>query len=192
MSQMTYRKINFPKIDWNEDPEKVSTPELSRDIYKDLREDLDTITNKGAINPHEIQDGLRSINFHKEHPDIYKIIEEMCLEYDLKGRDMTTDQILKYIVSNLSDNKTRKGLNAVFDSIKDRRTGEITPKELAYISEESEQPMNEKDFQFILKYISGPNSSSININQDEFYYIMTKKPEEALKITMATKSSNKK
>ena len=42
----------------------------------------------------------------------------MCLEYDLKGRDMTTDQILKYIVSNLSDNKSRKGLNAVFDSLK--------------------------------------------------------------------------
>ena len=191
MSQMTYRKINFPKIDWNEDPENEPTPELSPEIYKALKEDLDTITNKRAINPHEIQDGLRSINFHKNQPDLYKIIEEMCLEYDLKGRDMTTDQILKYIVSNLSDNKTRKGLNAVFDSIKDRRTGEITPKELSKISEETEQPMGERDFQFILSYISGPNSS-ININQDEFYYIMTKKPEEALKITMATKSSKNK
>ena len=191
MSQVTYRKINFPKIDWNEDPENEPTPELSKDIYKALREDLDTITNKAAINPHEIQDGLRSINFHKDHPDIYKIIEEMCLEYDLKGRDMTTDQILKYIVSSLSDNKTRKGLNAVFDSIKDPKNGEITPKELASISEEIEQPMSERDFQFILKYISGP-TSSYNINQDEFYYIMTKKPEEALKITMATKSSKKK
>ena len=53
----------------------------------------------------------------------------MCLEYDLKGRDMTTDQILKHIVSNLSDNKSRKGLNAVFDSIKDKKTGEITCRE---------------------------------------------------------------
>jgi Ca2+-binding EF-hand superfamily protein len=184
----TYRKINFPKIDWNETPENEPLPELSDDIYRRLKEDLDTITNKTAINPHEIQDGLRSINFHKEQPDIYKIIEEMCLEYDLKGRDMTTDQILKYIVSNLSDNKSRKGLNVVFDSIKDKKTGEITSRELAKLSEEIEQPMSERDFQFILKYISGP-TSSYNINQDEFYYIMTKKPEEALKITMATKSS---
>ena len=189
MSQVAYRKINFPKIDWNEEPENEPEPKLSEDIYRALREDLDMITNKRAINPHEIQDGLRSIEFHKDQPDIYKIIEEMCLEYDIKGRDMTTDQILNYIISNLADNKTRKGLNAVFDSMKDRRTGEITPKELAKLSEEIEQPMDEKDFQFILKYISGPNSSSININQDEFYYIMTKKPEEALKITMATKSS---
>ena len=187
MSQVGYRKINFPKIDWNEDPENEPTPELSEDIYKSLKEDLDLITNRRAINPHEIQDGLRSINFHKEQPDLYKIIEEMCLEYDLKGRDMTTEQILHYIVKNLSDNKSRKGLNVVFDSIKDRKSGEITPRELAKLSEEIEEPMNEKDFQFILKYISGPESS-ININQDEFYYIMTKKPEEALKIIMATKN----
>ena len=189
MSELAYRKINFPKINWNEDPNNEQPPELSEDIYKALKEDLDLITNKRAINPHEIQDGLRSINFHKEQPEIYKIIEEMCLEYDLKGRDMNTDQILRYITTNMSDNQTRKGLNAVFDSIKDRKTGEITPKELAKISEEIEEPMSEKDFQFILKYISGPSSSSININQDEFYYIMTKSPEEALKITLATKSS---
>ncbi len=189
MSELAYRKINFPKINWNEDINNEQPPELSEDIYNALKEDLDLITNKRAINPHEIQDGLRSINFHKEQPEIYKIIEEMCLEYDLKGRDMNTDQILRYITTNMSDNQTRKGLNAVFDSIKDRKTGEITPKELAKISEEIEEPMSEKDFQFILKYISGPSSSSININQDEFYYIMTKKPEEALKITMATKSS---
>ena len=184
MSQLAYRKINFPKINWNEDPYYDSAPVLSQDIYQALKEDLDLITNKRAINPHEIQEGLRSINFHKEQPDIYKIIEEMCLEYDLKGKDMNTDQILRYITSNMADNQSRKGLNAVFDSIK-----ESTPKVLEEISKEIEEPMNEKDFQFILKYISGPSSSSININQDEFYYIMTKKPEEALKITMATKSS---
>ena len=183
---LEYRKINFPKIDWNERDEDIE-PELSEEIIQNLEEDLNTITNKKSINPHEIKDGLRSINFHKEQPELYKMIEEMCLEYDLKGKDMNTDQILRYITTNLADNKTRKGLNALFDSIKDRKTGEITPKELAQISEETGEPMSDKDFTYILKTISGP-TSNININQDEFYYIMTKKPEEALKITMATKS----
>ena len=187
MSSVGYRKINFPKIDWNERDEDLE-PELSEEITQNLIEDLDTITNRKSVNPHEIKEGLRSINFHKDQPDLYKIIEEMCLEYDLKGKDMNTDQILKYITTNLADNKTRKGLNAVFDSIKDRRTGEITPKELAQISEEIGEPLSNEDFTYILQTISGP-TSSININQDEFYYIMTKKPEEALKITMATKSS---
>ena len=187
MSQIAYRKINFPKINWNED-DSQETPELSQEIYNSLQEILDTITNKKSINPHLIQDGLRSINFHKERPDLYKIIEEMCLDYDLKGKEMNTNEILDYLVDNLSDNKARKGLNALFDEIKDKKTGEITPKELEQIAKENEEPLDEQDFQFILKTISG-HSNSININQDEFYYIMTKSPEEALKITQATKSS---
>ena len=112
----------------------------------------------------------------------------MCLEYDLKGKEMNTMEILNYIINSLSDIKTRKGLNSLFDEIKDKRTGEITPKELAQISKDNEENLDEKDFQFILKTIAG-NSDSININQDEFYYIMTKSPEEALKITLATKNS---
>ena len=188
MSKIEYRKINFPKINWTEEDPQESTPELSQEIYNSLKDILDTITNNKSINPHLIQDGLRSINFHKEKPEIYKIIEEMCLEYDLKGKEMNTMEILNYVINSLSDIKTRKGLNSLFDEIKDKRTGEITPKELAQISKDNEENLDEKDFQFILKTIAG-NSDSININQDEFYYIMTKSPEEALKITLATKNS---
>ena len=188
MSKIEYRKINFPKINWTEEDPQESTPELSQEIYNSLKDVLDTITNNKSINPHLIQDGLRSINFHKEKPEIYKIIEEMCLEYDLKGKEMNTMEILNYIMNSLSDIKTRKGLNSLFDEIKDKRIGEITPKELTQISKDNEENLDEKDFQFILKTIAG-NSDSININQDEFYYIMTKSPEEALKITLATKNS---
>ena len=188
MSKIEYRKINFPKINWTEEDIQEQAPELSQEIYNSLKEVLDTITNNKRINPHLIQDGLRSINFHKEKPDLYKIIEEMCLEYDLKGKDMNTMEILNYIINSLSDVKTRKGLNSLFDEIKNKRTGEITPKELAQISIDNEEQLDEKDFEFILKTIAG-NSDSININQDEFYYIMTKSSEEALKITLATKSS---
>ena len=188
MYKIEYRKINFPKINWTEKDIQEQAPELSQEIYNSLKEVLDTITNNKRINPHLIQDGLRSINFHKEKPDLYKIIEEMCLEYDLKGKDMNTMEILNYVINSLSDVKTRKGLNSLFDEIKNKRTGEITPKELAQISKDNEEQLDEKDFEFILKTIAG-NSDSININQDEFYYIMTKSPEEALKITLATKSS---
>ena len=185
--KLEYRKINFPKLDWSQE-DSQDIPELSQEIYDSLKETLDIITNKKSINPHLIQDGLRSINFHKERPDLYKIIEEICLEYDLKGKEMNTTQILNYIINYLSDNKTRKGLNSLFDEIKDKRIGEITPKELSKIAQENEEPLDEKDFQYILKTISG-HSNSINITQDEFYYIMTKSPEEALKIILATKTS---
>ena len=65
MSKLSYRKINFPKINWNRENYK-DRAELSPEIYKALKDTLDTITNKKSINPHLIQEGLRSINFHKE------------------------------------------------------------------------------------------------------------------------------
>ena len=184
--------IKFPKLDWSSKADELenSEPELSDEVYKVLKEDLDAITKQKAINPHEIQNGLRGINFHKEYPDIYKIIDDMCLEYDLQGKEMTSDQILNFITEKMGDNKTRKGLNNIFDSLKDQKTGEITPEVLAKIAAEVGDELNEQDLKKILQTISGP-SPSININQDEFYYIMTKKPEDAFKINMATKKSDK-
>ena len=184
--------IKFPKLDWSSKADELenSEPDLSDEVYKVLKEDLDAITKQKAINPHEIQNGLRGINFHKEYPDIYKIIDDMCLEYDLQGKEMTSDQILNFITEKMGDNKTRKGLNNIFDSLKDQKTGEITPEVLAKIAAEVGDELNEQDLKKILQTISGP-SPSININQDEFYYIMTKKPEDAFKINMATKKSVK-
>ena len=184
--------IKFPKLDWSANAEEYenSPPEISEEVYKLLKEDLDAITNKKSINPHEIQNGLKEINFHKEFPDIYKIIDDMGLEYDLQGKEMTSEQILNFITEKLGDNKSRKGLNNIFDSLKDQKLGEITPEILAKIAAEVGDELNEQDLKKILQTISGP-SSSININQDEFYYIMTKKPEDAFKINMATKKSSK-
>ena len=193
---ISYKKmstaIKFPKLDWSEKADEFenSPPEISEEVYKALKEDLDAITKKKAINPHEIQKGLREINFHKKLPDIYKIIDDMCLEYDLQGKEMTSDEILSYITEKLSDNRTRKGLNNIFDSLKDQKVGEITPEVLAKIAAEVGDELTEDDMKKILQTISGP-SPSININQDEFYYIMTKKPEDAFKINMATKKATK-
>ena len=70
---MSTTAIKFPKLDWSENAEEYENakPEISEEVYKLLKEDLDAITNKKAINPHEIQNGLKEINFHKEFPDIY-------------------------------------------------------------------------------------------------------------------------
>ena len=54
MSQIPYRKINFPKINWTEEDQN-ETPELAKEIHDSLKEVLDTITNNKAINPHLIQ-----------------------------------------------------------------------------------------------------------------------------------------
>ena len=62
MSKIEYRKINFPKINWDENDEEDSVPKLSKDIYNSLKDTLNAITNRQPINPNIIKDGLRSIN----------------------------------------------------------------------------------------------------------------------------------
>ena len=182
------RIIKFPKIDWSQKVEDLedAPPQLSPELEEKLRKDLDAITEGKRINPHVVQSGLRAINFHVSYPEIYKIIDDLCLDYDINKKDMSTDDLMSYIVSNLADNQTRKGLNLIFESYKNPKKGEITSKELAALAAEVGHEINEEEFHHILKTISGPTTSE-DINQDEFYYIMTKKPEEALKITMATK-----
>ena len=61
----------------------------------------------------------------------------MCLKYDFNGKDINTDVILDYVTNNSGDNKTRKDLNNIFDSLKDKKAGEITAKELTKIAAEN-------------------------------------------------------
>ena len=115
-SKAPYRKIQISKIDWSND--EIETPILLKEIETELREALNNISEGKKINPHLIQNGLRSINFHKEHPEIYKVIEDLCLDYDIKGNDLSTDDIISYINSHLGENKTRNGTNVIFENLK--------------------------------------------------------------------------
>ena len=111
-SKTPYRKIAISKLDWASD--EIEPPILLKEIETELREALNNISEGKKINPHIIQNGLRSINFHKEHPEIYKVIEDLCLDYDIKENDLSTDDIISYINSHLGDNKTRNGYYFIY------------------------------------------------------------------------------
>ena len=180
-SKLPYRKIPISKIDWSTD--EIGTPILLEEIEQELRDALNNISEGKKINPHIIQSGLRSINFHKEHPEIYKIIEDLCLDYDIKGNELSTDEIILYI----GDNKTRNGTNIIFENLKDEKVNKITPESLQKIIEEIGEKMNFDDIKFLMQSIAEP-SNDININSEETYYIMTKKPADVVKITELTKN----
>jgi hypothetical protein len=184
-SKLPYRKILISKIDWSTD--EIGTPILLEEIERELRNSLNNISEGKKINPHIIQSGLRSINFHKEHPEIYKIIEDLCLDYDIKGNELSTDDIILYINIHLGDNKTRNGTNIIFENLKDEKVNKITPESLQNIIEEIGEKMNFDDIKFLMQSIAEP-SNDININSEETYYIMTKKPADVVKITELTKN----
>ena len=182
--KVQYRKLNIPSIDWQNDENEI--PKISNEIESELKLAIESITEGKKINPHIIKDGLRSINFHKENPGIYKVIEDLCLNYDITEKEMTSDEIITYINEHLGDNKSRKGINVIFDNLKDEKIGEITPESLHKIMEEIGDKMNVEDVEFILQNNAEP-SNDINIKNEEFYYIMTKKPSDVVKITSVTK-----
>ena len=184
-SKAPYRKIAISKIDWSND--EIETPILLNEIETELREALNNISEGKKINPHLIQNGLRSINFHKEHPEIYKVIEDLCLDYDIKGNDLSTDDIISYINSHLGENKTRNGTNVIFENLKDEKIGKISPESLHHIIEEIGDKMNVDDVKYLMQTIAEP-SNDINITSEETYYIMTKKPADVVKITSLTKN----
>ena len=184
-SKAPYRKIAISKIDWSND--EIETPILLNEIETELREALNNISEGKKINPHIIQSGLRSINFHKEHPEIYKVIEDLCLDYDIKGNDLSTDDIISYINSHLGENKTRNGTNVIFENLKDEKIGKISPDSLHHIIEEIGDKMNVDDVKYLMQTIAEP-SNDINITSEETYYIMTKKPADVVKITSLTKN----
>ena len=184
-SKIPYRKIPLSKIDWEKD--EIEPPILLEEIESELREALNNISEGKKINPHIIQNGLRSINFHKEHPEIYKIIEDLCLDYDIKGNDLSTDDIISYINSHLGDNKTRNGTNIIFENLKDEKIGKISPESLQQIIEEIGDKMDVEDVKYLMQTIAEP-SNDINITSEETYYIMTKKPADVVKITSLTKN----
>ena len=184
-SKAPYRKIAISKIDWSND--EIETPILLKEIETELREALNNISEGKKINPHLIQSGLRSINFHKEHPEIYKVIEDLCLDYDIKGNDLSTDDIISYINSHLGENKTRNGTNVIFENLKDEKIGKISPESLHHIIEEIGDKMDIDDVKYLMQTIAEP-SNDINITSEETYYIMTKKPADVVKITSLTKN----
>ena len=163
--KVQYRKLNIPKIEWENEENEI--PKISNEIENELKTAL--------------------VNFHKDNPEIYKVIEELCLNYDISEKEMTSDEIILYINEHLGDNKSRKGINVIFDNLKDEKINEITPQSLHKVIEEIGDEMSVEDVQYILQTNAEP-SNDININNEECYYIMTKKPSDVIKITSITKN----
>ena len=182
---LEYRKITIPrKLDWSKKFEVE--PAITEEVLKELETALNDVAKGKKLDPKSMEAGLRRINFHKEHPEIFKIIQEMSLEVDIKGEELTVQQFIDYISETIGGNTTRAGVNVTFRALKDEKTGDITAESIAKVVEELGENLSLDDIEYILQTICGPYGEP-NINSEEFYYIMTKKPSDAAKINSLTK-----
>ena len=131
-----YRQVKIPKQDWSIPSDVTQSVKISKEIWGELKRQFDEFAVNKKVNPHQIQEGLRSIGFHKEHPEIYKVIEDLCLEYDINGKEITADKFVQFINEHLGDTNSRQGVTLLFDAIADQKKGTITPQALHQIVQE--------------------------------------------------------
>lgn len=101
---------------------------------------------------------------------------------------LSFDEFINFLNKNLGDCNTRSGISKIFSRVMDDEVKEITPESLHNLITECGDNLTLDDVRQMMKKISDP-SPDININPDEFYYIMTKKPSDIEILSSATKST---
>lgn len=190
------RLVKIPKQDYKSKKGNLDIrPTLDDELVGQLREVFEMFSKTEFVNPYDIKNGLRLVgktvfnrlDFHKNHPHIYKLIEDLCLQYDYNQQGVNFKQFISFLDDKLGDNTTRQGLTRAFDLLVDPEVNEITPESLFKQIQELGDEISLEDVKYILEVISEP-SKDINITSDEFYYIMTKRPADVDMITPVTKS----
>ena len=109
------RLIRIPKQNF-----KVSSinSKIPPEIEEDIKSVFDLFVNStGKVNPNEIKKGLRSVDFHKESPQIYRVVEDLCFEYDQNEELLSFDDFIAFLNKHLVDINSRVGTNKIFDNI---------------------------------------------------------------------------
>jgi Ca2+-binding EF-hand superfamily protein len=182
---LAYRKITIPrKLDWSKKIEVE--PAITAEVLKELEKALTDVAQGKKLNPSAMELGLKRIGFHKEYPEIYKIVQGMALQKDISGEELTVQEFIDYISETIGGNTTRAGVNVTFEALKDEKSGDITAESIMKVVEELGDDLSIEDVKYMLQTISQPYGDP-NINSEEFYYIMTKKPSDAAKINSLTK-----
>lgn len=187
-SNPNLRKVPIPKQDFRQRPFR---PFLDKNITENLRQVFDLFCENDRVNPNNIKNALRKVDFHKNSPQIYKVLEDLCLDFDLNGeKPISFTNFIDFLNNRLGDNNSRIGTNKVFENLMDPKLKEITPKGLFNLINELGDEISLEDVKYILERVSEP-SLDINITADEFYYIMTKKPSDVDLVTPVTKQLSK-
>ena len=187
----TKEKIRFlriPKLNWG--PYTKTTAKISPETEKELKEIFEifaTNDNHHRVNPNDLKEGLTTVGFNRECPEIFRVIEDLCFIYDKDKILINFKDFVDYLNAKLGDISTRNGANRIFEKLMDPEEKQITSSKLHEIIEYCGHELSKEDVDYLLKTIFN-HGDDIDINNDEFYYIMTKKPSDIDSITNVTKS----
>ena len=187
-SQDKVRFLRIPKLKWG--PYKKTEAKISPETEKELKEIFEIFATNdfhNKVNPNDLKEGLVTVGFNRECPEIFRVIEDLCFEYDKDKELLNFMDFINYLNVRLGDISTRNGSNRIFEKLMDPDVKQITPSKLHEIIEYCDHQLSKEDVEYMLRTIFN-QGDEIDINQDEFYYIMTKRPSDIDNITSVTKS----
>ena len=187
-NQSKARFLRIPKLNWKD--QRKPEAKISAETEKELKEIFDifaTNDKHDRVNPNDLKEGLLIVGFNRECPEIFRVIEDLCFTYDRDKSPVTFREFIDYLNARLGDISTRVGANRIFDKLMDPEVKQITPTKLHEIVQYCGHNLSQEDVNYMLTMIFN-QGDDIDINQDEFYYIMTKRPSDIDNITSVTKS----
>jgi Ca2+-binding EF-hand superfamily protein len=148
---------------------------LSNEELKELKEAFDAFDSegKGKINIKEVIESMKSLEFDKKNPIIFKILCELDTEDVQKKGGITFDEFIEAIEKKLYDRDSKEGIKNTFNlMISDPNRNVINFNDLKKLSEELGENMSDEEIKDMLKNAS---KNGTYLTFEEFYEIMKKK-----------------
>lgn len=114
------RNIPIPQLNWTENS-SLNTKKISPEHEEEIREYFDSISTNGKIDPQELRNNLRRVDFHLEHSDIYNLIDELCVTCEKRRTKIDIQKLLEHLNENLANPKTMEGTNKIFELLVDKK-----------------------------------------------------------------------
>jgi len=147
-------------------------PGLSKEEIEEIREafNLFDTDGSGTIDPKELKAAMQSLGFEAKNATIYQMIGD--IDKDGSG-SIDFEEFLDMMTAKMSDKDSRADIAKVFNLFDDNNTGRITIKNLKKVAKELGETMSEAELMEMIDRADQDNDGEIN--QEEFYMIMTKK-----------------
>merc|ERR1712151_138457 len=97
-----------------------------------------------------------------------------CVAAERKRTSVDVDKFINHLNENLANPKSMDGTDKIFKNMVDNKYGEITPESLYQEFKTLDDPLKQEELRYLMDIVSRPGNG-INLDNEEFYYIMTKK-----------------
>jgi Ca2+-binding EF-hand superfamily protein len=139
---------------------------------KDLREAFKLFADaKGRAKPADFIKALTTIEYNRNNPIVFKIVEELDTEENKEG--ITFDTFLNHINEGLGGIDSKDNINKIFDQFLDNPTDKtISLNSLKRLLKELEVNIDQDELREMFLKVSGGSSE---ISLDSFHAIMSRK-----------------